>query len=100
MSTLNSRAQNWKRKINILRREKGEAYTDYKNRRVPEKSSAIGIQLCTEKCRLKCNNNFSDADRNTLFMKKTSIFLVVSNHLMLSNQVGQMLFDKSLLDIL
>ena len=57
----------------MLKREKGEAYTDYKNRRVPEKSSAIGIQLCTEKCRLKCNNNFSDADRNTLFNKYYSL---------------------------
>ncbi|XP_050302985.1 uncharacterized protein LOC126740859 [Anthonomus grandis grandis] len=68
-----SSATQLKININMVKREKGEAYTDYKNRRVPEKSSAVGTQLCTEKCRLKCNNSFADADRNSLFKQYYSL---------------------------
>ncbi|CAG9773429.1 unnamed protein product [Ceutorhynchus assimilis] len=70
---LQAQPKNWKRNVNMLNREQGKAYTDYKNRHVPEKSSAVGIQLCTEKCRLKCNSNFDDADRNTLFNQYYSL---------------------------
>lgn len=44
----------WKRNVNMLNRDLKKAYTDYKNRHVPEKSSAFGQELYKEKCRLKC----------------------------------------------
>lgn len=70
---LEAQPKTWKRNINMANREKGKEYTDYKNRRVPEKTSAAGKMLCTEKCRLKCNNNFTEADRITLFNQYYSL---------------------------
>lgn len=57
---LQAQPNTWKISINMSNREKRKEYSDYKNRRVPEKTSAAGKMLCTEKCRLKYNN-FAEA---------------------------------------
>lgn len=58
----------WKRRKSAIAREKGQVYTNYKGQIVPAKSFVTGY-LCSEKCRLKCNDNFTLDDRQLLFSK-------------------------------
>lgn len=50
----------WKRNKDKLARQKGQKYTNCGGVTVPTKQPPVGIQLCTRKCRLRCDEIHDD----------------------------------------
>ena len=75
----------WKRNIEKEKRLRGEAYVMKNGRAVEAKEAMINKQLCSEKCRLKCNDSFSEEDRVAVFQKYYSLSLEARNAYLFGN---------------
>lgn len=70
----------WRRQKAANARQKGEAYTNYKGKRIAAKS--VEENLCPQKCRLKCNEKFTAANRKAIFSQFYKLDINAKNALL------------------
>ncbi|CAH0562899.1 unnamed protein product [Brassicogethes aeneus] len=62
----------WKKRKAALAREHGQEYISYKGKQMPKKEIELGL-LFSEKCRLKCSDQFNQEDREMILKRYYSM---------------------------
>lgn len=72
----------WKKKKQALAREKGESYISYKGVQMEAKNT-VSMDLCGDKCRLKCNEKFNIEEKKQVLAEFYNLDVNAKNALLL-----------------